>query len=437
MKKFTTVALAATTSLSMICTIGMSVYAQTETESIDTVDVSNHLDESNVDNSENLDETNKENIADDAEEITTENKETTDINGLEEQPLVSEDATNSATTPNEDEVIDWGTFHFIYVDAVTGEVLNTYTFKPNVTETIQEAMENGLPEGYSFPPNLGGLGWVGHPGQDFFYTYPVQKGEWEIENAENDLIPIKIKYVDVKDGNLVGESEILWPSSYEYVTMNPYGYYMGEIPEEYVITGKVWEIQNGEIEVHVQKDDGEIEGHLFNFTFLSDKQAFDKSYLVFEKLDINSDNKIDYKEIQSLLPEGYQLDNQYKEGDIFFELVTDDTGSTSVRPVGDAVVNAFGSVFITDIKDEDPSDTDSSDDQTDASNPDGSKEDENTSSQDETSHKTTPDKEASVKKEKTTNTAYETNPIVWAGLISLALVLGIGMILCYKSKMNR
>lgn len=141
MKKFTKVALAATTSLSMICTIGMSVYAQTETESIDTVDVSNHLDE-----------TNKENIADDAEEITTENKETTDVNGLEEQPLVSEDATNSATTPNEDEVIDWRTFHFIYVDAVIGEVLNTYTFKPNVTETIQEAMENGLPEGYSFPP---------------------------------------------------------------------------------------------------------------------------------------------------------------------------------------------------------------------------------------------------------------------------------------------
>lgn len=430
MKKFTTVALAATTSLSMICTIGMSVYAQTETESIDTVDVSNHLDESNVDNSENLDETNKENIADDAEEITTENKETTDVNGLEEQPLVSEDATNSATTPNGDDVQDLGTFHFIYIDVLTGKIIKTFTFKPTSLSILSDVLYREVPNGYALCPS-GGLGWASGV---YYYTYYIQPGTYNPYDPNGvETRPIKVKYIEEETGKIILEEEGDWPSGLEHLT--PYMGILWKIENlGYYTNEKAWNIENGEVTILVHKRmDVTEDGHLFNLTFLSDKQAFDKSYLVFEQLDINSDNKIDYKEMQSLLPEGYQLGNQYKESDIFFELVTNDTGSTNVRPVG----NAFGNVFITEIKDEDPSDTDSSDDQTDTSNPDESKEDDNTSSQDETSHKTTSDKEASVKKEKTTNTAYETNPIVWAGLMSLALVLGIGMILRYKSKMNR
>ena len=426
MIKLTKVALAATTSLSMICTIGMSVYAQTETENIDTVDVSENMDESVVEDVENLDKTPTENIEEDVEEETTEDKETEDVNNTEGQPIASEDVTNSEVASDEDQVADWGTFHFIYVDAVTGEILNTYTFKPNITETIEEAMENSMPDGYSFPPNLSGLGWRAAPGQDSYYTYPVQKGEWK---DENDLIPIKIKYVDVSDEHIISESKTLWPSSYEYVTMHTYGYMMGEIPEGYIITGKAWKIQNGEITVHVQKTSGVIEGHLFNITLLSDKQAFDKDNLVFEQLDTNSDNKIDNKEIQSLLPEGYKLDSRYKDDDVFFELVMDDTGYTSVRPVG----NAFGSVFITEIKAEDPSDTDSSDDQTDTSNSDESREDNNL---DNTKKETSVKEVSSQQKEKSTKTAYGTNPIIWSGLVSLALALGIGMIARYKSKSN-
>lgn len=421
MMKLTKVALAATTSLSMICTIGMSVYAQTEIENVDTVDVSENMDESVVEDVENLDKTPTENIKEDVEEETT-----------EEQPIVSEDATNSEVVSDE-EVKDLGTFHFTYIDILTGKIIKTYTFKPSQLSILGDILYREVPQGYALCPS-GGLGWASNGPGDYYYNYYIQPGTFNPNDPNGvETRLINIKYIEEETGKVILEEQGDWPSGLEHLTpfmgmlwkIENLGYYTNE---------KVWNIENGQVTILVHKRTEAMEnGHLFNITLLSDKQAFDKDNLVFEQLDTNSDNKIDYKEIQSLLPKGYKLDSRYKDDDVFFELVTDDTGYTSVRPVG----NAFGSVFITEIKVEDPSDTDSSDDQTDTSNPDESKEDNNHVSQDDNTKKETSVKEvSSQQKEKSTKTAYGTNPIIWTELMSLALALGIGMIARYKSKSN-
>ena len=121
---------------------------------------------------------------------------------------------------------------------------------------------------------------------------------------------------------------------------------------------------------------------------------------------------------------------------IFFELCRDNEGDyVKSSPDLSSYNPSYSHILIKKV--EDPSDTDSSDDKTDTSNSDESREDNNHVSQDDNTKKETSIKEvSSQQKEKSTKTAYGTNPIIWTGLMSLALALGIGMIACYKSKSN-
>ena len=158
--------------------------------------------------------------------------------------------------------------------------------------------------------------------------------------------------------------------------------------------------------------------------------------MIFENIDINNDQKIDYEEIQRVVPEGYRLSDEYDENDIFFKLTTQGE-STFVDMNHEGVFKNF--ISIEEIKNDDFTDTNDSDKETSTSPEKGNQNDDVnfTDASENENKKSDQERRKSSKKENDVNTAYQTYPAVWTGIMAVVFGFIIGIIRYKKTKINR
>lgn len=425
MKKIIKTVLTSTTCISLLCSTGIGVYALENEESTNseetTVEQTSPI---KIEINTNNETTEKQPVS--AEETRENSDELED----EKQPVGYNEAemNSSEISALESPDLEYNeiySFRYIYIDSVSGQILKEYVFEASLSP--DKIRDEQVPDGYGLEPTPG-MAW----GPGGTYTFYVQKESGNYE-GDSDYRDITIRFVDAQSNELIGERKTSFPSKFEYVTDARFvDGFLFLYEEGYFTNESIWKIKNDSITVHVQKIVDSTNEHRFSFNFLSDSKIIKMDGLVFEELDINKDNKIDSKELKKILPQGYQLDNVYNADMIFFELCRDNEGDyVKSSPDLSSYNPLYSHILIKKV--EDPSDTDSSDDQTDTSNSDESREDNNL---DNTKKETSVKEVSSQQKEKSTKTAYGTNPIIWTGLMSLALVIGIGMIARYKSKSN-
>ena len=451
MKKIIKTVLAGSACLSLVCTTGMGVNALENEEGVDSkvtseesTSIENPMEETETSTKEDK---NKENTNEVVEQPITDEEIGTDvITENSTQPIENEE-TNVKETPvlenmNNSPELNHNynyNFHYVYIDSVTGQILKEYTFKdaPNLDYT--KIMEEQVPEGYGLE-QIQDLGWTA---AESYYIYYVQKGirSYDGLHSGSDLKEIKVKFIDAQTNMYIKEITTLNPSSFEYVTLvSSTDFNIHAFFEEtgYSTNEHAWKVENDTITIYVQKKDNDpnVNGHVFSIRFLSNKKEIGKSDLIFENIDINNDQKIDYEEIQRVVPEGYRLSDEYDENDIFFKLTTQGE-STFVDMNHEGVFKNF--ISIEEIKNDDFTDTNDSDKETSTSPEKGNQNDDVnfTDASENENKKSDQERRKSSKKENDVNTAYQTYPAVWTGIMAVVFGFIIGIIRYKKTKINR